>query len=101
MGEYRTVCRADEIEPGACRGLEIEGQTVALFNVAGTLYAVENTCLHAGGPLHEGSLEGTVVACPWHGWKFDLVEGTCDLNPTARLRLYPVRIRQGVVEIEV
>ena len=101
MGKFRTVCSADEVGPGASRGLEIEGLPIAVFNVDGAIHAVENICLHAGGPLHEGSLEGAVVVCPWHGWKFDLAEGTCDLNPKVRLRRYPVRIREGMIEIEV
>ena len=101
MGEFRTICRADELGPGASRGFEVEGRAIALFNVDGALHAIENTCLHAGAPLHEGVVEGTVVVCPWHGWKFDLSDGTCDLNPTARLRRYAIRVRAGMIEIEV
>jgi len=51
------------VEPAAAR--------LAVFNVDGVYYAIDNTCSHRGGPLGEGDLEGTVVACPWHAWRWD------------------------------
>jgi nitrite reductase/ring-hydroxylating ferredoxin subunit len=97
---YRPVCRADELSPGAGRLVEIDGQGIALFNVLGAFHAIEDTCLHAGGPLHEGTLDGTTVTCPWHEWRFDVATGSCELNPNASLRCYKVRVRDGMVEIE-
>lgn len=100
MPVYRPVCRADEIRPGEARLVEVEGRAIALFNVDGALHAIEDTCLHAGGPLHEGTLERTTVTCPWHGWRFDVATGRCDLNPMVSLACYPVRVRDGMIEIE-
>jgi len=80
--------------------VEIDGKAIALFHTEGGFFATEENCLHAGGPLHEGTLAGTVVTCPWHEWQFDVATGACDLNPCVRLRTYPVRIRDGMVEIE-
>ena len=100
MRSFRPVCRVEELAPGAGRLVEIDGKAIALFNVDGSFHAIEDHCLHAGGPLHEGRLEGRIVACPWHEWKFDVATGACDLNPKVSLHCYPVRVRDGVVEIE-
>jgi nitrite reductase/ring-hydroxylating ferredoxin subunit len=100
MAAYRPVCRVDDLPPGRALCVELDGRPVALFHAGGALLAVEGTCLHAGGPLHEGTVEGTVVTCPWHGWRFDLATGACDMNPCVSLRTYAVRVRDGVIEIE-
>jgi len=100
MARYHPVCPAAEIAPGEGRAVEIDGQAIAVFNVDGTLHAVENTCLHAGGPLHEGELKGTVVTCPWHQWEFDVATGRCHVNPYVQLKRYAVRVNEGVVEVE-
>lgn len=81
--------------------MEIDGKAIALFNVGGTFRAIEDTCLHAGGPLHEGALDGTTVTCPWHEWRFDVATGSCEMNPMVSLACYPVRVRGGMIEIEV
>lgn len=72
--------------------VEIEGKTIALFNCEGKFYATDNSCVHRGGPLGEGPLEGTTVVCPWHGWEFDVVSGACITNPKAKILTYPVRV---------
>jgi len=99
MAAYRPVCRTDELKPGIGRRIEIDGREIALFRVDGELYAIENTCLHAGGPLHEGRIEGREVICPWHLWRFDLQTGACGLH-TGGLATYPVRVRNGAIEID-
>ena len=55
-----------EIPVGSIKEVQVAGTPVALANVGGKLYAINNTCLHRGGPLGQGQLEGTVVTCPWH-----------------------------------
>jgi len=101
MPEFRAVCRAEALTPGCARLVEAAGRELALFNVDGAFHAMENTCLHAGGPLHEGTLRGHVVICPWHQWEFDVTDGSCDLNPTTSLDTFEVRVRDGMVEIRV
>src|SRR5206468_6739923 len=65
--------RADEVPPGSSKVVQINERVVAIFNVDGTLHALDNTCPHQGGPLGEGYLEDNgVVSCPWHGWTFDV-----------------------------
>ena len=64
------VAAAGAIAPGEGRVVEAGGRTLALFNVDGAYYAIDNTCSHRGGPLGDGDLEGTVVSCPWLGRLF-------------------------------
>ena len=99
MEKYRPVCRVEEVPPGSARLAEVDGRTVALFNVDGRFYAMEDTCLHAGGPLHAGTLEDTVVTCPWHGWEYDVTSGKCSMNPLIALDRFQVRVRDGRIEI--
>jgi nitrite reductase/ring-hydroxylating ferredoxin subunit len=101
VSRFVPVFAAADLAPGAGRLVRVEGKEIAVFNVGGTFRAVDDTCLHAGGPLHEGTLDGTTVTCPWHDWRFDGVDVRCEQNPTARLGCYPDRVRDGQVEIAV
>ncbi len=74
MAFLRTA-RKDEIPAGSIREFQVEGATIALANVDGKFFAINNTCLHRGGPLAEGELNGKVVTCPWHGWQYDVTTG--------------------------
>jgi len=65
---------------------------MALFNVAGAIYAMDNECPHQGGPIGDGSIKGTVVSCPWHLWQYDVTSGKCLTNPYANVRSYPVQV---------
>jgi nitrite reductase/ring-hydroxylating ferredoxin subunit len=85
-----------QIVPGTIQELEVGGKTIALANVAGKFHAIDNACLHQGGPLGEGELEGAVVTCPWHGWQFDLTSGKIVQDPSAPgVACYEVQV-QGV-----
>ena len=75
MGENVTVAKADELQPGQGMVAEVAGKEIALFNVGGTVYALNNTCVHRGGPLGEGDLDGEVVSCPWHNWEYNVTTG--------------------------
>lgn len=58
-----------------------DGREVALFNINGQIHALENACPHMGGPLGEGEVEDCFVTCPWHGWQFDVRNGSCQNMP--------------------
>jgi nitrite reductase (NADH) small subunit len=72
MGEFVRVAGTADVQPGQGIVAEVNGQTLAVFNVDGAFHAIDNTCIHRGGPLSEGDLEGSVVTCPWHGWQYDV-----------------------------
>jgi nitrite reductase (NADH) small subunit/3-phenylpropionate/trans-cinnamate dioxygenase ferredoxin subunit len=92
MSGFVSAARIQEIPPGTGRTVEVHGVWIALFNVDGTYYAIDNACPHAGGPLGEGTLCGSVVECPWHGWKFDVVSGQRVGNPNFEVPCCQVRV---------
>jgi nitrite reductase (NADH) small subunit len=101
VGARVKVAQASEVEPGEGRVVEAGGRTLALFNVEGRFYAIDNTCAHRGGPLGEGDLEGRVVTCPWHGWRWDVTTGANANNPTLKLSCFPVSVESGQVFVEM
>jgi len=99
--QFVTVAKMGDLEPGTCRSIDLDDVTLALFNIEGKIYALDNVCPHAGGPLGEGTVEETHVACPWHGWKFDIPTGTCLKNPVESWKVprYEARERNGEIQI--
>ncbi len=95
------VALPEPVPPGEGRVVEVAGRPVALFNVDGALYALDNTCAHRGGPLGEGDLDGRVVACPWHGWRWDVTTGANANNPAVRVACFPVSVERGDVFVEL
>ena len=92
MSDFVKVCKVSEIPQGEGRVLECEGEEVAVFNIVGQCHAIANTCPHREGPLGEGSLDGTVVTCPWHGWQFDVTTGSSPVNPSANVPKFQVKV---------
>ena len=92
MSEFVKVATIEELAPGECKSVEVSGSRIAFFNAAGKFYAMDDTCAHLGAPLGDGSLDGTIVTCPWHGWKYDVSTGACQANPRIQLTCYEVRV---------
>ena len=92
---------AADIPIGEGRVVEAEGKILALFNVDGAFYALENACAHRGGPLGEGDLDGTVVVCPWHAWRWDVKTGANVNNPAVKMPCFPVSVDDGRVFVEL
>jgi nitrite reductase/ring-hydroxylating ferredoxin subunit len=103
------IGRVGEVPPGQRKIVEVEGQSIGVFNVHGTFYALKNRCPHQGAPLCLGSLKGTalpgppgeyhwaregeILRCPWHGWEFDVTNGRSFWNPhRCRVRTYEVTV---------
>jgi len=118
-GQARTSVRfpSGELPPGARKVVTLAGREIAVFNVAGELYAVFDRCPHQHAPLHAGVLHGTslpgnpvghmdfglrdrVLRCPWHHYEFDLADGRC-LADGRRLRVRTYRVRQEGDEVVV
>ena len=95
------VAFASDVPPGTSKEVLADDQVVALFNVAGTFYALDGVCPHAGGPLGEGTLRGTIVTCPWHGWQFDVANGQNCLNARMTHTCFPVKVEGDDVLVEV
>ena len=90
-GKFVSVAKKSDIAAGTGVTVDVEGKAIALFNVGGKFYAIDNTCVHRGGPLGEGSVEGTEVTCPWHGWTYDVSSGQCTMNPQAKVACHSVK----------
>ncbi|MBI3324710.1 MAG: non-heme iron oxygenase ferredoxin subunit [Candidatus Omnitrophica bacterium] len=102
MAELVTVAKTSEIGAGQAKAVDVKGQTVAVFNVGGTFYAIEDTCTHVGGPLSEGEVQGTAVTCPWHGAQFDVTSGKVLGPPAAEgVKSYPVRVEGDEIKVEL
>ncbi len=92
MADFVKVCKIDNIPVGAGRTVDVKGKPVAVFNVDGNFFAISDTCLHRGGPLGEGELEGKVVTCPWHAWRYDVTTGVNEMNPSMIVQKYQVKV---------
>lgn len=107
------VAKASEIPPGSHRLVEIKRYSIGIFNVNGTFVAALNLCPHELAPVCKGRVDGTtlpsapgeyswgregeILACPWHGWEFDLLTGEAVADPKVRLRTYPVTVEDDTV----
>ena len=92
MAVMTKVAKTSDIAPGTSKIVEVSGKTVAIFNCEGTFYAIDNTCKHRGGPLGEGSLSGTAVTCPWHGWEYDVTTGECAMDQSIKVQKFDVKV---------
>ncbi len=101
MPNFVKVARRDEVPPGRGKTVNAEGVAVALFNVNGTFFAISNTCVHRGGPLGKGVLDGRLVICPWHAWAYDVTTGQSDANPDLRVARYEAKVEDGQVLVKV
>jgi len=101
MSDFTSVAKVDDVPEGEGRVVEVNGVAVALFNVGGTFYAIDDTCLHRGGPLGEGACEGTIVSCPWHGWQYDVTSGACLSSPGESVDKYEVQVEGDDVRVKV
>ena len=102
MGEFVKVAKAGEIAPGEARAVDTGGKRIALFNIHGTFYAIDDTCTHRGGPLSEGMVVDGEVTCPWHGAVFDVTSGSVLGAPAPRdVARYAVRVEGEDIEVEL
>lgn len=95
------VAPAREIAPGAGRTVEVAGWWLALFNVDGAFYAIDNACPHNGGPLGVGRLDGTIVSCPLHAWEFDVTTGVCPGNEHIRVGRFETKVEDAWVWVRL
>ncbi|MBI3968222.1 MAG: Rieske (2Fe-2S) protein [Chloroflexi bacterium] len=98
MADLVLVGTLDDFQPGEVRAIDLDGDEIALANVGGNVFAVAGTCLHRGGPLAAGHLDGSILTCPWHDWRYDVRSGEL-LDPALgrSIRAYQVTIRAGEI----
>jgi nitrite reductase/ring-hydroxylating ferredoxin subunit len=96
-----SVGKIADVAAGQSRVVDAGGKSLALFNVGGAYHVLDNTCPHRGGPLGEGDLDGALVACPWHGWRWDVTTGANTNNPAVRVPCFPVSVDQGEIFVDL
>ena len=102
VAEFVKVASTSEIAPGQARLVNIKGKEIALFNIEGAFFALENACTHEEGPLAEGEIEGHEVTCPWHGARFDVRTGEVLCAPAYEdVARYNVRVAGMDIEVEI
>jgi nitrite reductase/ring-hydroxylating ferredoxin subunit len=105
------VAQVDEIPPGSRKLVVVDRREIGVYNVGGEFFALRNRCPHQGGPLCDGRVlrhvessapgdyrfgDSHLIACPWHGWEFDLRTGQSWFDPArTRVRPYPVAVESG------
>jgi nitrite reductase (NADH) small subunit/3-phenylpropionate/trans-cinnamate dioxygenase ferredoxin subunit len=96
------IAEAAQVTPGQRKLIKLKGKEIALFNIEGTFYAIDNSCPHSTGPLIEGRLVKNIVTCPWHGSQFDITNGQCYSGPATRnVTSYPLHVEGNAVFIEL
>lgn len=96
------VARVEDVPSGTGKVVRAGSTVLALFNLGGTFYALDNRCTHMGGPLGEGAVEANRVTCPWHGSVFDIATGNV-IEPPARrpVATFRVHVEGGEVLVEL
>jgi nitrite reductase (NADH) small subunit len=98
---FVTVGRVSDFIPGQGKMVVVNSRHVAVFRLGEEFYALDNLCLHRGGPLCEGLIEYDVVTCPWHGWSYEIKTGTMVQDPRVGVNKHEVKIEEGAIAIRL
>lgn len=101
MSNLVKVAEVSDLKTGESKTVIAGDRELALFNIDGQFHAIDNVCPHRGGPLGEGVLDGCVVICPWHGWRFDCKTGQSPVIPTAKVDRFEVVIEGNDVKVKI
>jgi nitrite reductase/ring-hydroxylating ferredoxin subunit len=99
MENFTEALRLNELPPGRGTSVSIGGKAIALFNVDGTIYAMEDSCLHQGLSLGTSKLEGKIVTCRGHGWRYNVTTGNTLHVPDYGVTCYPVKVVDGKIMV--
>ena len=102
MSEYIKLTTESELPPeNEAREYPCVDRVICIANVEGKITAMDNVCLHRGGPLGQGVIDEGKLVCPWHGWTFDPTTGEALHNRDAKVAVYPIKVENGDVLIEL
>lgn len=99
--EFVKVARLQEIPMEKGKVIQVEGKEIALFRSEGSVYAIDNLCLHEGGPLGHGPVKDGIVTCPWHLWRFDVRTGAMVEAPSMKVDCFAVKVEGEDVYLDV
>lgn len=97
----KIAAKSDMPPSGEAREFACGDKMICIANVDGTLSAMDNVCVHRGGPLGQGVVMGGKVICPWHGWEYDAQTGEASHDSAAKVPVYPIKIEDDNVMVEV
>ncbi len=97
MSDLVKVAELAELVPGKAKVISVAGRELAIFNLDGRIYAIDNVCLHEGGPLGEGKVKDEIVTCPWHLWRYNIKTGELVDEPRLKVETYEVTVRGSEV----
>jgi nitrite reductase/ring-hydroxylating ferredoxin subunit len=95
------VGQTADIPEGERKIVQVDNLSIGVFHHQGNWYALRNSCLHRGGPVATGRLQGDTLTCPWHGYQYNLTNGELLTDPKARLDMYPVVVRNGEIHLQI
>jgi nitrite reductase/ring-hydroxylating ferredoxin subunit len=101
VADFVEAARLDLVPPGKGTCVKVGGKDVALFNVGGTIYAMDDTCPHAASSLGTSKLDGTVVTCRGHGMRFDVTTGCFAGTSDSAVASYPVKVVDGMILVAI
>lgn len=101
MSDFTTVAKVGDIPEGTGQAFPVAGRMVAVFNDGGKFFAIDDFCPHMGASLAGGHLDGGVVTCPWHAWRFSVCDGTWRDNPKLKIDAFEVRVEGDDVQVRV
>lgn len=102
MSDFVTVAKVGAIPVGQGGTFAVGKQLVAVFNIDGEYYAIDDLCPHMGASLGAGQLdEERAVTCPWHAWRFDVCDGTWRDNPRLKIASYPTRVQGDEIQVQL
>jgi nitrite reductase (NADH) small subunit/3-phenylpropionate/trans-cinnamate dioxygenase ferredoxin subunit len=101
MSAFTTVCRVGDVADGEGITVEVGNRLIAVFADKGRFFAIDDVCPHMGASLSGGHVEGGIVTCPWHAWRFRLADGAWADNPRIKIGCYPVRVVNDEVQVQV
>ncbi len=94
---FEPLVRLDEVPPGGVIEVRLGGRPVVIARTDEGVFCISAVCAHAGGPLGDGTLEGTALTCPYHGWSYDVRDGSCLVDPSVSIHTFPCVVADGVV----
>jgi nitrite reductase/ring-hydroxylating ferredoxin subunit len=101
MTDFVEAAAVDQIAPGASLVVQVSSRSVALFNIEGTIYAINDSCAHAGASLGAGKIEGKTVTCRAHGLKYDITNGYVGGVPGFGVTSHAVKVVDGRILVAV
>jgi nitrite reductase/ring-hydroxylating ferredoxin subunit len=99
MASFVEVARVEQLPPGSGMVVRVDGKDVAIFNVDGTIYAIDDSCRHQGLSLGTSKFDGKIVTCRGHGWKYDVTTGSTLASPGFGVAAYPVKVVDGKIMV--